>query len=241
MKILPAIDIRGGHCVRLHQGDYGREKVYDDDPVAVAKRWEAGGAEWIHLVDLDGAKAGAPVNHEIYRRILSDTNCSCELGGGVRDIETIGNLVELGMERVIIGTAAVRNPEMISEACGKYPGKIAIGLDARDGKISVAGWMEDTDLTTDSFTEDMIKRGVGTFIFTDISRDGTLTGPNIDGLKKLAGKFKADFVASGGISSLEDIRNIKALNMPNIIGIITGIALYENKFTVEEAIAALKE
>ncbi len=238
MQVIPAIDLRGGLCVRLRQGDYGRETVFGDDPEAMAARWEGEGATRIHLVDLDGAKAGHPVNVDPVRSIVRRVTVPCQLGGGVRDRQTISTWLEAGLERVIVGTQALRDPDWFCAMVQEFPGRLVLGLDAREGKVATHGWLETSDVVAGALAEQFDALPLAGVIYTDIARDGTLRGPNLEAISDLAGRLKTPLIASGGVGSLEDLERLARLP---VAGCIVGRALYEGKFTLAEASARALE
>ncbi len=241
MIIIPAIDIRGGRCVRLLQGDFQRETVYSGDPAEVAQRWASMGAERIHIVDLDGSREGRPVNDAVMRQILSSVRIPVELGGGIRDIDTVDYYVGLGVRGVILGTAALKNRDFVVEACRRFPGRIILGIDARDGKVAVEGWTE----ATGSDALEMARRyegiGLAAIVYTDISRDGMQTGVNIPATERLARSVEIPVIASGGVAGIEDIERLLAVADSGILGVITGKALYTGALDLEEAIRRTKK
>jgi phosphoribosylformimino-5-aminoimidazole carboxamide ribotide isomerase len=240
--LYPAIDILGGKAVRLQQGEYDQETFYDDDPVDAAKRWADGGAEYIHVVDLDGARAGEPENLETIQRIAAAVDCPIEVGGGLRSPEAVGLILEAGAARVVIGTAALRDPEFLAEAIATHGGaKIVVSVDARGGQVSLAGWTESSGVDVADAVADLSGRGVERFLFTPIEVDGMMTGPNLPELARVAGATDASVIASGGVGNLEHLRSLAAEAPANVEGVIVGKALYEGKFTVPEAIEALRE
>lgn len=236
MEIIPAIDIRGGKCVRLYEGDYSREIVFDEDPAAVASRWRDQGAHWLHVVDLDGAAVGEPQNIATIEKILSESHLLVELGGGIRKEATVEALLRKGVDRVILGTAAVENPALVSQLCRRFGETIAVGLDARDGKLAVHGWQKDTDIEVLQLAQEMLEIGVRRFICTDVKRDGTLTEPNFDLVGKLVSWLNVPIIASGGISKLDHLRRLKELGVE---GAIVGKALYTGAINLREAIDSL--
>ena len=238
MIIIPAIDLKDGKCVRLLQGRKEDVTVYSDDPAAMAKHWESLGAELLHVVDLDGAFTGEQKNFEKIKAIREAINIPIELGGGIRDIERIDLLVGLGVDRTIIGTSAAKNPEMVKEACAKHPGKVIVGIDAKDGKVAVKGWVEITELDAIEFARDMEAIGAAGIIYTDISRDGMLTGPNIEAMAKMTQSVNIPVIASGGVSKLDDVKSL--MQIENLWGVITGKALYAESMKLEDAIALTK-
>jgi len=237
MRVIPAIDLRGGLCVRLRQGDYQRETVFSDDPVAMAARWEEEGAGLIHLVDLDGAKAGRPVNVEPVRRIVERVSVPCQLGGGVRDQETIAAWLEAGLSRVIVGTAALRDPVWFKAMIRTYPGQLVLGLDARAGRVAVSGWQETSEVEATALAGEFYGLPLAAIVYTDIGRDGTLEGPNLAATAELARRVKIPVIASGGVGSLDDLDRLAGLPLA---GCIVGRALYEGKFTLAQAIARVE-
>ncbi len=238
MIIFPAIDLRRGKCVRLIEGDPERETVYGEDPVAMALHWQSLGAEYLHLVDLDGAFSGQQVNLAIIQKVVAALKIPVETGGGIRDLAKAEKLLEAGVSRVIFGTAAVKNPDLIEEACQKFGSeRVVLGLDARDGRVAVEGWGEVAARPALDLAGEMRQRGVKRVIFTDISRDGTLKGPNLAAIREMAEKSGLKVIASGGVSELEDIRQLKALESLGVEGVITGKALYAGTLKLEEALA----
>ncbi len=241
MIIFPAIDLKGGLCVRLMQGDPDRATVYGKDPVAVAKHWKSEGAEWLHLVDLDGAFSKAPVNDEIIFRIAEAVSIPVEVGGGIRTVENVEHYLSRGIARVILGTAALREPEILEEACRRYPGKIALGLDARDGRVAVEGWKEATQIDAISLVHKFSKLALSAVIYTDIHRDGMQTGVNIEATRRLIEASKIPVIASGGVSTMEDIERLSPLVSLGLLGVITGRAFYEGTLNLREAIARVRK
>jgi phosphoribosylformimino-5-aminoimidazole carboxamide ribotide isomerase len=237
--LYPAIDIRGGKAVRLTEGDFGRETAYHDDPVDAALRFAEAGVRIIHVVDLDGARKGVPVNVKTVRRIADAVPFPIEVGGGLRDAESIADLLRAGAERVVIGTAAMRDPKFLAEMLKLHPERVVVSVDARGGKISLAGWSEPTDVDVTDAIADLTARGVERFLFTPIEVDGTLAGPGFEQLEAVAEATSASVIYSGGVGTLEDLKRLKAEAAPNVEGVIVGRALYEGRFTVDEALAAL--
>ncbi len=236
MTIYPAIDMLGGKCVRLKQGDYDQSTIYNDSPAMAAKEWALKGAEWIHLVDLDGAKEKHPVNLEAIKAVREAVDCKLELGGGIRTEEHIKMLLDLGIDRVILGTAAVMNPFFMYQMAMKYGNKIAVGLDAKDNKVATNGWLETESQDVFEYAVFMEKIGVKTIIFTDIATDGMLSGPNLEAMERMRSACpKINVIASGGVSCLEDIVNLKKTGVD---GVIAGKALYTNNLKLEDAINA---
>ncbi|NLJ56648.1 MAG: 1-(5-phosphoribosyl)-5-[(5-phosphoribosylamino)methylideneamino]imidazole-4-carboxamide isomerase [Firmicutes bacterium] len=240
MLVIPAIDLHGGKCVRLLQGKREKETVYSSNPVEVALKWQSAGAKRLHIIDLDGAFAGRPVNSAIIEKIASQIKIPLQLGGGIRDHQTIQNALELGVSKVILGTAAVEKPELVKEMAALYGEKILVGIDARDGFVAVKGWVEASSKKALDFALKMQAYGVQEIIYTDISRDGTLAGPNLKALKEMAVALKIPVIAAGGVSSLDDLRLLKDLAPFGVRSVITGQALYAGRFSLEEARAVLK-
>jgi phosphoribosylformimino-5-aminoimidazole carboxamide ribotide isomerase len=237
--LYPAIDIRGGKAVRLLQGDYERETAYDADPVDAAARWAAEGAEFLHVVDLDGAKAGEPRNLDAIRRIAAAVECPIQVGGGLRDAESAAAVLETGAKRVVIGTAALRDPAFLDEALAAHGDAVVVSVDTRGGKVSLSGWTETSDVEAPDAVADLSKRGVQRFLCTAIEVDGTMEGPAIDQLNGIAAATSAQVIASGGVGDLSHLEQLSRDSAPNIEGAIVGRALYEKRFSVAEGIAAL--
>lgn len=240
MIVIPAIDLKEGKCVRLEQGLMEKDTVFNDDPGAQARAWQDQGAELLHIVDLDGAFAGQPKNRAAIEAILKAITIPAQLGGGIRDIATIEAYLSLGLSRVIIGTAAQRNPELVRQACAKFPGRIVVGIDAKDGMVAVQGWAEVTNITAVELARKFEDCGVSAIIYTDISRDGMLQGPNLEATRALAEAVSIPIIASGGVSSLKDIENLMAIEEFGISGVITGKAVYTGAIQLNEAIALTK-
>lgn len=239
MILYPAIDIRGGRAVRLLQGDYERETAYDADPVDAARRWAGEGAEFLHVVDLDGAKAGEPRNLDAVRRIAAAVECPVQVGGGLREPKSVAAVVDAGAERVVIGTAALRDPDFLARVLAEHGDRVVVSVDAREGKVSLSGWTETGDLDAAAAVAELSERGTRRFLCTAIEVDGTMEGPAIDQLNKVASGTTAQVIASGGVGDLSHLEDLAAAAAPNVEGAIVGRALYERKFTVAEAIAAL--
>ena len=238
MNIIPAIDLIGGQAVRLRKGDYNQVTVYSDTPTEVAKSFEEQGARFLHIVDLDGAKEGSTANFETIRAIVANTHLSVEVGGGIRSMETVKSYVELGVDRVIIGTAAVTDPAFLAEAVRTYPDHVAVGIDIKDGMVAIKGWLEVSSLSCFEFCEQVQALGVKTVICTDISKDGMMSGTNRALYRALADQFRVNIIASGGVSTLEDIQALKEMKL---YGAIVGKALYTGAIQLPEAIALTKE
>jgi len=240
MIILPAIDLKEGKCVRLEQGLMDRDTVYNDSPAEQARIWQEQGGELLHIVDLDGAFAGVPKNRDAIKTIVDAITIPSELGGGIRDMQTIEAYLELGIDRVILGTVAKENPKLVAEACKKYPGQIVVGIDARDGLVAVRGWADVTKKLATEMAREMAGFGVEAIIYTDISRDGMMQGPNIEATRKLAESIDIPVIASGGLSSLDDIRRLMAIEFSGVTGVITGKAIYSGAIDLREAVALTK-
>jgi phosphoribosylformimino-5-aminoimidazole carboxamide ribotide isomerase len=236
--LYPAIDIRGGRCVRLIEGDFARETAYDADPTDAARRWVDAGAEWLHVVDLDGAVEGTPVNRDAVKRIRAAVAVPMQLGGGLRTLTDLEDLFAAGIDRAILGTVALRDPELVISAVARWGGRIAVALDARDGKLATDGWLGQTEARAVEVAQKMATAKVRHFIFTDISRDGTLAGPNLESLGELVQAVEAGVIASGGISSLKDI---EAAAQSGASGAIIGRALYDGRIDLAEAITATRQ
>ncbi|MFZ4855332.1 MAG: 1-(5-phosphoribosyl)-5-[(5-phosphoribosylamino)methylideneamino]imidazole-4-carboxamide isomerase [Desulfuromonadaceae bacterium] len=240
MIVIPAIDLKEGKCVRLEQGLMDKDTVFNDNPGAQARAWQDQGAELLHIVDLDGAFAGQPKNRDAIEAILTAITIPAQLGGGIRDIATIEAYLALGLSRVIIGTAAQRNPELVREACTRFPGQIVVGIDAKNGMVAVQGWAELTDITAVDLARKFEGFGVSAIIYTDISRDGMLQGPNLEATKALAEAVSIPVIASGGVSTLQDIENLMTIESSGVSGVITGKAVYTGAIQLNEAIALTK-
>ena len=244
-ELLCAIDLRDGRAVRLLRGDYGAETVYSDDPVELARAYEAAGAGWIHVVDLDAARTGVPENLALVTAIARTVGCAVQAGGGVRSAATAGRLLDSGVARVVIGTAAVEQPELVAELCTLHPGRVAVGLDARGRRLAVRGWTETTGADLVSTARRLEDQGVTALVVTEIGRDGTMAGPDFDPLGAVLAATTVDVVASGGVGTLADLSALAGFRVGDgdgarsLAGIIVGRALYEGRFTVEEALSCL--
>jgi phosphoribosylformimino-5-aminoimidazole carboxamide ribotide isomerase len=238
MILYPAIDLKDGQCVRLLKGEMSEATVFNDDPAAQALAFEAAGCEWIHLVDLNGAFAGTPVNAAPVEAILKAINVPAQLGGGIRDMATIEGWLSKGLDRVILGTVAVENPGLVRDAAKAFPGRVAVGLDARDGKVATRGWAEETDIEVTDLAKSFEDAGVAAIIYTDINRDGAMQGPNIPATAALAAAVDIPVIASGGVSSLADLHALKSAG--SIAGAISGRALYDGAIDLAEALRALR-
>jgi phosphoribosylformimino-5-aminoimidazole carboxamide ribotide isomerase len=238
MLIFPAIDLRGGQCVRLRQGDYAQETIFGSDPAEMARRWVSQGATWLHLVDLDGAREGRPVNGESVRRILAATGVSCQLGGGLRTEEQIAETLSWGVARVILGTRALKDPAWLEHVCRRFRGKVVVGIDAKNGRVATDGWTQVSERSALDLARQCESWGIAALVYTDISRDGMLEGPNLEALAELAAAVKLPVIASGGISTLKDVRRLARLNLA---GCIIGRALYEGQLDLAAVIAMMNE
>lgn len=241
LVLYPAIDIRGGQCVRLTQGDYEAETVYEQDPLKVARRFVAAGAEWIHVVDLDGAREGKLHNLQVIAKIAALKDVKVQVGGGVRNMERLEQLLSLGVERAIIGSAAIDDPAFAEAALQEYGQRVVIGIDAREGKVATHGWLNTSEMSAEACAREMVARGAKTFIFTDIARDGMLSGVNVEAVQRLAKACGEQVIASGGVKSLEDLRQLARLEQEGIAGVIIGKALYTGAFSLSEALQAVAE
>lgn len=240
MIIFPAIDLKEGKCVRLEQGLMEKDTVYNDNPAAQARIWQEQGGEFLHIVDLDGAFAGVPKNKAAIIAIVDAIDIPSELGGGIRDMQTIEAYLELGINRVILGTVAKENPALVEEACRKFPGKIVVGIDARDGLVAVRGWADVTEKKATEMAREMEGFGVEAIIYTDIARDGMMQGPNIEATRNLAESISIPVIASGGLSTLDDIRRLMEIESSGVTGVIAGKAIYSGAIDLRQAVALTK-
>ncbi|TMJ40463.1 MAG: 1-(5-phosphoribosyl)-5-[(5-phosphoribosylamino)methylideneamino]imidazole-4-carboxamide isomerase [Alphaproteobacteria bacterium] len=241
MILFPAIDLKGGQCVRLKLGDMAEATVFNDDPAAQARAFEAQGFRWLHLVDLDGAFAGRPVNEAAIEAILAAVTIPVQLGGGIRDLAMIETWLARGIRRVILGTVALRDPDLVKDACRRHPGRIAVGIDAKGGKVAVEGWAETSELTSIDLARRFADAGVAAIIFTDVDRDGVLKGLNIEATLALAGAVNIPVIASGGLASLADIRRLLEPDCTMLEGAISGRALYDGRLNAAEALKLIAE
>ncbi|HIK14531.1 MAG TPA: 1-(5-phosphoribosyl)-5-[(5-phosphoribosylamino)methylideneamino]imidazole-4-carboxamide isomerase [Leptolyngbyaceae cyanobacterium M33_DOE_097] len=239
MEIIPAIDLLDGRCVRLYQGDYEQAQTFDENPVAVARQWADQGATRLHVVDLDGAKAGHPVNLGAIEAIAHAVDIPIQVGGGLRDRVNAARLLSLGVQRVILGTVAVEQPELVRQLCKEFAGQIIVGIDARDGKVATRGWLETSEVMAPDLAKEMAKVGVASIIYTDIHRDGTLSGPNLEALRDLAASIDIPVIASGGVSSITDLLSLLALEPAGVKGAIVGRALYTGDISLQSALRAV--
>lgn len=235
MEIWPAIDLRGGKCVRLKQGDYGRETVFGEDPAAMAQHWCQQGARRIHLVDLDGARDGRPGNLESVRAILAAAKVPCELGGGIRNEETIEELLDLGLTRLVVGTLALKEPDWFRQMCMRFPGRLVLGIDARGGRVATDGWLQTSDVPAVDMARQFAESPLAAIVYTDIATDGMLTGPNVAAMAEMQAAVSVPVVASGGVSRRDDVVRLAEAGLA---GCIIGRALYEGTLTLPEALAA---
>lgn len=238
MILFPAIDLKDGKCVRLEQGDFSKQEIYSRSPLEVALAFEKAGSKVLHIVDLDGARTGERRNASIVSEILENTNLDIQLGGGIRSLESITFWLELGISKVIVGTIAIENINIVKEAVERYGDRIIVGVDAKDAFVATNGWEKATAQNSFEFCKELEKLGVKSVVYTDISKDGMLTGPNLEAYKKLSNETNLQIIASGGVSSINDLKSLQKLNL---YGAISGKALYERKFSLEEALKCLQE
>ena len=239
MEVIPAIDLLEGRCVRLYQGDYERSQVFHDNPVEVARQWVEQGATRLHVVDLDGAKEGRSANLPAIEAIVRTVSVPVQVGGGLRDRSSVTQLLNLGVERAILGTVAVEAPDLVREICQAFPGQIAVGIDARNGKVATRGWLETSEIAAIELARQVAQQGAVAIIYTDIQRDGTLSGPNLPALREMAAAVDLPVIASGGVSSLTDLLSLLALEPLGVVGAIVGRALYTGEVNLEEAVRAV--
>lgn len=239
MIFFPAIDLKDGNCVRLKQGDMLQSTIFDSDPVSRARSFNESGCSWLHLVDLNGAFEGKPINHKAVQNIIKNVDINIQLGGGIRNLETIDFWINSGIDRLIIGTMALKKPELVIEACKKYPGKIAVGIDVRDGKIATEGWVDQSQISALDLVKKFENAGVSAIIYTDICRDGILIGPALEETLEFVENTNIPIIISGGISSLEDIIEIKAKANKGVLGVISGRAIYDNLINVSDCVRIL--
>lgn len=239
MDVIPAIDLLGGQCVRLYQGDYAQSQVFDANPVNVARQWANQGATRLHLVDLDGAKTGSPVNQPVIAEIIRAIDIPVQVGGGLRDRPRVCETLALGVDRVILGTVAIENPDLVEQLCAEFPGQLIIGIDARDGKVATRGWLETSAVDAIDLAQQMAAKGASAIIYTDIQRDGTLQGPNKNALRNMAEATPIPVIASGGVSSIRDLLSLLSLEPLGVTGAIVGRALYTGAVNLKEAMQAV--
>ncbi|MGC8669402.1 MAG: 1-(5-phosphoribosyl)-5-[(5-phosphoribosylamino)methylideneamino]imidazole-4-carboxamide isomerase [Chthonomonadales bacterium] len=238
MLVIPAIDIKGGKCVRLRQGQFTLVETYSEDPVAYALRWQRLGAQRLHVVDLDGARVGMPQNTDVVRRIVRSVSIPVQVGGGIRNAEVVERLLRIGADRVVLGTAVAGDDEAARAILMPYGDRVIVGVDAKDGRVAVSGWLQRLDESAEEFVVRLERLGARRFIYTDISRDGMLGGPNIEGLRRILRLVRVPVIASGGVASVEDVRALAGVGEPNLEGVIIGKALYAGALDLAEAIAA---
>ena len=241
MEIIPAIDLLNGACVRLHQGNYQSVTQFNDDPVAQALSWQQQGAKRLHLVDLDGARTGSPVNDRSIREIIKALNIPVQLGGGVRSCDRAENLLDFGLERVILGTLAIEQPDLVIKLAQNHPGKVVVGIDANNGKVATRGWLTQSEVEATELAKRLSAFGIAAIISTDISTDGTLAGPNLSALRNIAKASSVPIIASGGIGTIEDLLSLLPLEPLGVKGVIVGRALYDGKIDLAEASRAIGE
>ncbi|MEO1801878.1 MAG: 1-(5-phosphoribosyl)-5-[(5-phosphoribosylamino)methylideneamino]imidazole-4-carboxamide isomerase [Cyanobacteria bacterium J06629_2] len=241
MEVIPAIDLLDGKCVRLYQGDYDQASVFSDNPVEIARQWAAEGATRLHVVDLDGAKEGKSVNLSVIEAIARAIEIPVQVGGGLRDRQGVTRLLETGVQRAILGTVAVEKPELVTELCQEFPDQIVVGIDARDGMVATRGWLETSEVAATDLAQRMANQGAAAIIYTDIHRDGTLSGPNMEALRELAEAIKIPVIASGGVSSLTDLLSLLSLESVGVNGVIVGRAIYTGDVSLKEAVRAVGE
>jgi phosphoribosylformimino-5-aminoimidazole carboxamide ribotide isomerase len=241
MEVIPAIDLLDGKCVRLYQGDYNQAAIFNNNPVEVALQWVAEGATRLHVVDLDGAKVGKSVNLSVIEAIVTAINIPVQVGGGLRDRAGVAKLLNLGVQRAILGTVAVEKPELVTQLCQEFPHQIVVGIDARDGMVAIRGWLETSEVAATDLAQRMAQQGAAAIIYTDIYRDGTLAGPNMDALRELAESIDIPVIASGGVSSLTDLLSLLSLESKGVTGVIVGRAIYTGDVSLKEAVSAVGE
>lgn len=241
MLIIPAIDIRGGKCVRLFQGDYAKETIYGDDPAAMAERWIDQGAKFLHLVDLDGAREGVPLNKQTIQTIVDRSSVPVEVGGGIRDFIAVDDYLSRGVRRVILGTAAFSDPCFLEEACARWPGRVAVDIAAKEGKAVISGWVKETEVGAVELAKRCEELGASTIIYTDVLRDGAQKGVNLQATREVARALKIPLIASGGVATIEDIAALKPLEKEGVSGVIVGRALYAGTLKLSEAIVLAEE
>ncbi|MBD1887829.1 1-(5-phosphoribosyl)-5-[(5-phosphoribosylamino)methylideneamino]imidazole-4-carboxamide isomerase [Coleofasciculus sp. FACHB-SPT9] len=239
MNVIPAIDLLEGRCVRLYQGDYARSQVFDNNPANIAKQWVEQGATRLHIVDLDGAKAGQLVNRQAIEAILQVVPGEIQVGGGLRDKSSVSQLLNMGVKQVILGTIAVEQPQLVEELCQEFPGQIIVGIDARNGQVATRGWLETSEVAAIDLAKQMQQLGVAAIIYTDIHRDGTLSGPNLEALRELANAISIPIIASGGVSSVTDLLSLLTLEPLGVSGVIVGRALYTGDVSLKAALQAI--
>ncbi len=241
MIVIPAIDLKGGQCVRLRQGRFDDVTIFSNSPSEIAKKWEAAGGHRLHLVDLDGASSGKPENRKAVEEIVKAVSIPVDLGGGIRNIETIDRYLNIGLDYVILGTAAVKNPHLVDVAAEKYPGKILVGIDAKNGFVATDGWLETSEVRVESCIERFAEQGVAEIIYTDISKDGMMEGPNFASIAEVAERSALPIIASGGYTELEDVKKTLPLEEKGVSGFILGRSIYEGTIDLAEAVALVEQ
>ena len=239
MEVIPAIDLLDGKCVRLYQGDYNQASVFNDNPVEVARQWASEGATRLHVVDLDGAKEGKSVNLPVIEAIANAIDIPVQVGGGLRDRAGVTRLLDTGVRQAILGTVAVEKPELVTELCREFPQRIVVGIDARNGMVATRGWLEISEVAATDLAQRMAQQGAAAIIYTDIHRDGTLSGPNMEALRELAESINIPVIASGGVSSLTDLLSLLSLEPIGVTGVIVGRAIYTGDVSLKEAVRAV--
>lgn len=239
MDVIPAIDLLQGRCVRLYQGDYEQSQIFAENPVTVAQDWANQGAQWLHLVDLDGAKTGEPFNLNVITQILEAVSIPVQVGGGLRTQARVAEFLSMGVQRVILGTIAIENPDLVMQLCQTYPGQIVVGIDARDGKVATRGWLETSEVSAIALGQRVAAEGAAAIVYTDIQRDGTLQGPNLPLLREMAEAVSIPVIASGGVSTMTDLLSLLALEPTGVSGVIVGKALYSGNLSLKEALRAV--
>ena len=241
MILYPAVDLKDGQCVRLLRGEMDQATVFSEDPVRQVKRFSDQGFKWLHIVDLNGAIQGRAVHKELIEEMVRSTDLEVQLGGGIRSMEVIETWLDMGVSRVVLGTAALYNPELVRNACKQYPGRIAVGIDGRNGKVAVKGWVEQSEILAIDLARRFEDEGVSVIIYTDIARDGAMSGINLDATAAFASALSIPVVASGGVASMEDLEAVKGLGSANVVGVIVGRALYEGGIDAQAAIALMQK
>lgn len=239
MDVIPAIDLLEGRCVRLYQGDYAQSEIFNDNPADVARQWVDQGAKWLHVVDLDGAKTGQLTNLKSIEAIVQAVSVPIQVGGGLRDQDKVRQLLGMGVQRVILGTVAVEQPQLVKLLCNEFPNQVVVGIDARNGRVATRGWLETSDVLATHLAQQMSQLGAAAIIYTDIHRDGTLTGPNLEALRELAESIPIPIIASGGVSSITDLLSLLALEPLGVRGVIVGRALYTGDVSLKAALQAI--
>ena len=240
MIFFPAIDIKSGKCIRLEKGSLKKIKYYNTDPVEQSVKFNEEGCKWLHIVDIDGAFAGKPINEKCVYQIKSSSKCNIQVGGGIRSIKAIENYIDNSVDRIILGTIALQNPGFVIEVCKKFPNKIAVGIDSKNDLVATNGWVKNSKIKTEELVKKFEDVGVSVIIITDINKDGLLQGMNFELIKKITSRTSSKIIASGGVSNLEDLRKLKRIKNENLEGVISGKAIYEDKFSIKEALKVLR-